>query len=51
MDFSYLWAKALKKLHGSAIKNSHILRTSKIESGSHIVNSTFGRHSFCGYDY
>jgi len=50
MDFSYLWAKALKKLRGSAIKNSHIHRTSKIESGSHIINSTFGRHSFCGYD-
>lgn len=47
---SYLWAKLLKKIRGSAIRNSDIHFTSKVESGSHVVNSTFGRHSFCGYD-
>lgn len=46
----YIWAKVLKKIRGAAIKNSTIDKTSKVESGSQIVNSTFGRHSFCGYD-
>lgn len=46
----YLWAKAFKKLHGKAIKNSTIHPTSKIEAGSEIVNSTFDKHSFCGYN-
>lgn len=50
MNLFYLWAKLLKKLRGSAIINSRIHNTSKVESGSHIVNSTFDRHSFCGYD-
>lgn len=48
--FIYLWAKFFKKIRGSAIKNSVIDKSSKVESGSQVVNSTFGRHSFCGYD-
>lgn len=50
MNILYLWSKAIKKLRGSSILNSTIHKTSKIESGSHIVNSFFDRHSFCGYD-
>ncbi len=50
MDLIYVWSKMLKKLRGSAIINSSIHRTSKVESGSHIVNSTMDRYSFCGYD-
>lgn len=50
MSFIYYWAKVIKKLKGSAIKNSDIHGTSKIEAGSHIVNSSFDKHSFCGYD-
>ena len=50
MIIQYFWAKALKKLRGRAIKNSIIHKTSKIESGSHIVNSSFDKYSFCGYD-
>lgn len=46
----YLWNKILKKIKGSAIRNSKIHCTSKIEAGSHIINSVFGRYSFCGYD-
>ena len=46
----YLWAKMFKKIRGVAVKNSTIDKTSKVESGSQIVNSTFGRYSFCGYD-
>jgi acetyltransferase-like isoleucine patch superfamily enzyme len=50
MKIEYYWSKIFKKLHRRAIKNSIIHKTSKIEAGSHIVNSTFGKHSFCGYD-
>lgn len=47
---SFLWAKGLKKIKGSAIRNSKIDSTSKIESGSHIINTVMGKHSFCGYN-
>lgn len=40
----------LRKLRGSAIKESHIHRTSKIEAGSQILNLLMDKHSFCGYD-
>lgn len=46
----YYWAKFFKKIHGKAISNSKIDRTSKVEAGSQVVNSTFDKHSFCGYD-
>lgn len=47
---SYLWSKILKKLRGTAAKGSEIDQTSKVESGSQVINSIFGKHSFCGYD-
>jgi acetyltransferase-like isoleucine patch superfamily enzyme len=50
MDVIYLWAKFLKKIRGSSVIGSGIHKTSKVESGSHIVNTTFAKHSFCGYD-
>lgn len=46
----YIWAKIFKKIRSSAIKNSFVHKTSKIESGSHFINSKMGKHSFCGYD-
>jgi acetyltransferase-like isoleucine patch superfamily enzyme len=45
----YYWCKFFKKLHSKAIVGSFIHKTSKVEAGSEIVNSTFGKHSFCGY--
>ncbi len=50
MSVSYVFAKLLKKLRGNAIKASSVHPTSKLESGSLMVDSTMGRHSFCGYD-
>lgn len=50
MILFYLWSKFIKKIRGSAVINSKIDRTSKIESGSSIVNTVFDKHSFCGYD-
>ena len=43
-------AKFLKKLRLSAIKNSIIHRTSKVESGSLFYDSDMGKYSYCGYD-
>lgn len=48
--FVYLWSKFIKKMKGKAIKNSRINRSSKIEAGSNVVNSSFDRYSFCGYN-
>jgi len=49
-SLSYIYSRVLRKLRGSAIQNSKVHPTSKIESGSVLVNSSFDRHSFCGYD-
>lgn len=46
----YIWAKLLKKIRGCAIIDSSIHKTAKVEAGSHIVNATIGKYSFCGYD-
>jgi len=46
----YVLAKVIKKARPSAIKNSTIHHSSKIESGTSFVDSTMGRYSFCGYD-
>lgn len=46
----YYLSKILKKGRFSAIWNSRIDKTSKIESGSSFSNSVMGRYSFCGYD-
>ncbi|WP_281630277.1 CatB-related O-acetyltransferase [Vibrio sp. St2] len=46
----YYLSKVIKKARLSAIKNSEIHSTSKVESGSNVVNSSMGRHSFCGYN-
>ena len=50
MKILYYWSKFFKKLKGKAIVGSSIHRTSKVEAGSEVVNSTFDKHSFCGYD-
>ncbi|GHX69653.1 CatB-related O-acetyltransferase [Vibrio cholerae] len=46
----YYLAKIIKKSRLSAIKSSDIHPSSKIESGSNVVNSSMGKHSFCGYN-
>lgn len=50
MTLKYIISRVLKKMRGSAVLDSKIDRTSKIESGSTVINSVFDRHSFCGYD-
>ena len=50
ISLKYYMSKILKKIRGSAIKNSQIAKSAKIESGCNIVNIIMGKHSFCGYD-
>jgi len=50
MDLKYYLNRIIKKIRGVAIKGSVIHPTSKIESGSQIVNVSMGKHSYCGYD-
>jgi acetyltransferase-like isoleucine patch superfamily enzyme len=47
---SRLAFKALKKLRLTAVKDSYVHTTSKLESGTSFYHSTMERHSFCGYD-
>ena len=47
---TYILSRLIKKTKLSAIKNSTIEKTSKIESGTSFINSSMARHSFCGYD-
>ena len=50
INIGYYIAKFLKKVRGKALLNCNVHKTSKVESGSHIVNTTMERYSFCGYD-
>lgn len=47
---AYILCRLQKKMRLSAIRNSKVHKTAAIEGGSQIVDSTMGRHSFCGYD-
>lgn len=46
----YIWSKCLKKMRGSAIKSSVVDKSATIEAGSHVINSSIGKYSYCGYD-
>lgn len=50
MNLSYIYAKVLKRLRGKSIRGSRIDATSRVYSGSHIVNSEVGRYTYIGYD-
>jgi acetyltransferase-like isoleucine patch superfamily enzyme len=50
MTLKSLYARAVRKLKGVVLVDSHIHPSSKVEPGSHVVGSTFDRHSYCGYD-
>ena len=47
---SYALARAQKRFRLSAIRNTTLGYDSTIEAGSQVIDSSFGRHSFCGYD-
>lgn len=49
-DMKYILARLLKRMKPSAVRRSTIHATSKVESGSQVVDTVFGKHSYCGYD-
>lgn len=49
-SLAFIWSKIFKKIRLSSVRNSDIHKTSVIESGSNVVNSSFARYSYCGYD-
>lgn len=50
MKLLYYWSKILLKFRGKSIRGSKLQKTTKINSGSNIVNSTIGKYTYCGYD-
>lgn len=50
MTLRYIFARALKKLQGTAVTGSSIHREAKVNAGSHVVNTRMDRYSYCGYD-
>lgn len=46
----YLYSKFIKKIRGKSVLNSRIHPSSVVYSGSHIVNSSIDKYSYCGYD-
>lgn len=48
IKFSFLVSKLIKKIHLPAVRNSKIDITSKICSGSHVVDLTLKRYSYIG---
>lgn len=50
MDIRYIWQRCFLKLHGVALSNAKIHKTCKIEAGSVVINSSFEKYSFCGYN-
>lgn len=48
MGLLYLISKLIKKIHIPSIKNSSVDKTSKVCSGSNILNVNIGRYSYIG---
>ena len=50
MNIKYIWAKLFSKLHGKALNGARVHKTSKVEANSIVINSSFDKYSFCGYN-
>ena len=50
MRLKYLYAKLVKRLHGTAILNSHIHKTARVGVSCNICNISMGRYSYIGHD-
>ena len=50
MKVSYLYAKLMNRLKGTAILNSTIHSTSKVYPGCNIVDVKMDRYSYCSHD-
>ena len=49
MTLSFLWAKLMKKMPGSAIRNSYFEESCRIHAQSTLYSVNMGRNSYCGY--
>jgi acetyltransferase-like isoleucine patch superfamily enzyme len=50
MSGMYYFARLIKRLIPSAIKNSRIHKSAVVEAGSQILDCKMDRHSFCGFN-
>lgn len=50
VGIKYLYAKILKKLRGSSIKNCKLAPTARVYSGSYLLDTSVSRYSYIGYD-
>lgn len=50
MIFSYLYAKLMERLRGTAIRNSSIHPTSVIYPGCNLLDVVMDRYSYCSHD-
>lgn len=46
----YYLARLIKKMIPAALKRTEIPKTSKVGGGSRLIDVSFGKYSFCGYD-
>ena len=49
MIIQYYWSRLVRKISGRAIRNCTFEKPSKVEAQSTVINSSFGRYSYCGY--
>lgn len=50
MNLEYYWSKFMKLIRARGITNSRIDKTATIYPGSSVVDSSMGKHSYCGLD-
>lgn len=50
MGLRYLCAKIIKKIQPSAVKSVEFEKPCAVEGGCTVIDSKFGRYSYCGYD-
>lgn len=50
MRLAYLWSKFIKRMHGKALINCHIHKTSRIGPSCNMVNVNMGKYSYYGHD-
>ena len=50
MNIRYIWNRVLKRVQSVAINGTSFEKPSKVEAGSTIINSAFGRYSYCGFN-
>lgn len=50
MNLKFLYAKLMKKLRGTCVRDSRVDKTATIYSGTDLVKCTVGKYTYVGYD-